>query len=74
MNFCNRLLYLGRWRNAVEMVLFEISNSMKPYSSVFHAFFMLFWALLLKGQKGGGQSGEIPVMRPSIVMTYYWPG
>ena len=26
------------WRNAVEMVLFEISNSMKPYPSIFHAY------------------------------------
>ena len=26
------------WRNTVEMVLFEISNSMKPYPSIFHAY------------------------------------
>ena len=26
------------WRNAVEIVLLEISNSMKPYASVFHAY------------------------------------
>ena len=26
------------WRNTVELVLFEISNSMKPYPSVFHAY------------------------------------
>ena len=25
------------WRNTVEIVLFEISNSMKPYPSVVHA-------------------------------------
>ena len=32
---------LGRmrsWRNTVEIVLFEISNSMKPYPSVVHAY------------------------------------
>ena len=28
---------MGGWRNTVEIVLFEISNSMKPYPSVFHA-------------------------------------
>ena len=26
------------WRIPVEIVLFEISNSMKPYPSVFHAY------------------------------------
>ena len=26
------------WRNTVEVVLFEISNSMKPYPSVFYAY------------------------------------
>ena len=26
------------WRNTVEIILFEISNSMKPYPSVFHAY------------------------------------
>ena len=26
------------WRNTVEIVLFEISNSMKPYPSVFHSY------------------------------------
>ena len=29
---------LRGWRNAVEVVLFEISNSMKPYPYVFHAY------------------------------------
>ena len=29
---------LRGWRNTVEIVLFEISSSMKPYSSVFHAY------------------------------------
>ena len=33
-----------------------------------------FWALLLKGQKGGGQSKTIPAMLPSAIATYYWPG
>ena len=26
------------WQNTVEIVLFDISNSMKPYASVFHAY------------------------------------
>ena len=26
------------WQNTVEIVLFEISNSMKPYPSVFHTY------------------------------------
>ena len=26
------------WRNTVKIILFEISNSMKPYPSVFHAY------------------------------------
>ena len=26
------------WRNTVEVALFKISNSMKPYPSVFHAY------------------------------------
>ena len=30
--------HLRGWRNTVELVLFEISNSMKPYSSGFHAY------------------------------------
>ena len=29
--------WLRGWQNAVEIVLFEISSSMKPYPSVFHA-------------------------------------
>ena len=31
------LVELRGWRNAVEVVLFEIANSMKPPPSVFHA-------------------------------------
>ena len=33
-----RIRTLGGWRNTVEIVLFEISNSMKPYPSVFHTY------------------------------------
>ena len=29
--------HMRGWRNTVETVLFEVSNSMKPYPSVFHA-------------------------------------
>ena len=46
-------------------------------TQVQHVFFKRqfpFWALLLKGQKGGGQSEKIPVMQPSTVITCYWPG
>ena len=31
-------LELRGWRNTVEIVLFEIANSMKPYPSVYHAY------------------------------------
>ena len=31
-------LPLRGWRNTVEVALLEISNSMKPYASVFHAY------------------------------------
>ena len=34
-----------------------------------------FWALLLKGQKGGGQSGHSWVIYyPSTITTCHWPG
>ena len=32
------------------------------------------WALLLKEQKGGGQSGPSRVVQPSTVTTCHWPG
>ena len=35
---------------------------------------MNIWALLLKGQKGGGQSGQSRVIQPSAITTHYWPG
>ena len=30
--------FMRGWRNTVELVLFEIPNSMKPHPSVFHAY------------------------------------
>ena len=32
---------LRGWRNTVEIVLFDISNSMKSYASVFHAYYAI---------------------------------